>query len=116
MPINPNIEKHLYGAVFFVLKILLSLDEKKKIQRTVFLWTLTDGWETTWHIALHAAGLKRNASEISMVNSGSNKFPTVKPIQCPSYDTVQQEDVIYLQAPSQAHVMPAMAALGQHPG
>ena len=61
--------------------------------------------------------MRRTASEISMVSSGSNKFPAVKHIQCPSYDTVQQEGVIYLQPPSQAYVMTAMAAPpGQHPG
>ena len=77
--------------------------------------------ETTSDIALNAAGhgLKRNDSEIGMVSSGSNKFPAVEHIQCPSYYTVQQEGIIYVQAPSppsQANVMTAMAPPGQHPG
>ena len=94
---------------------------EEKIKRTISLSTLTDERETTSDIALNAAGhgMKRTASEISMVSSGSNKFPAVKLIQCPSYDTVQQEGVIYVQAPSppsQANVMTAMAPPSQHPG
>ena len=82
---------------------------------------MADEKETTSDIALNAAGhgMKRTVSEISMVSSEGNKFPAVKHIQCPSYDTVQQEGVIYVQAPSppsKAHVMTAMAPLGQHPG
>ena len=59
--------------------------------------------------------MKRIASEFSMVSSGSNKFPTVKQIQCPFYSAVQQDFLIYFQAPpppSQA----AKAPPGQHPG
>ena len=94
---------------------------EEKIKRTISLSTLTDERETTSDIALNAAGhgMKRNASEISMISSGSNKFPAVKHIQCLSYDTVQQEGVIYVQAPSppsQANVTTAMAPPGQHPG
>ena len=91
---------------------------REKIKRAISLSTLADERETTSDIALNAAGhgMKRTASEMSMVSSGSNKFPAVKHIQCPSYDTVQQEGVIYVQAPSQAHVMTAMAPPGQHPG
>ena len=82
---------------------------------------MTDERETSWDTALNAAGhgTKRTASEINMVSSGINKFPAVKNIQCPSYDTVQQEGVTYVQAPSpssQAHVMTATAPPGQHPG
>ena len=82
---------------------------------------MADERENTSDIALKAAGhgMKRTASEISMVSSGSNKFPTVKQIQGPSYDTVQQEGVIYVQAmspPSQAHFTTAIAPPGQHPG
>ena len=67
--------------------------------------------EATSDIALNAAdhGMKRTASEISMVSSGSSKFPKVKHIPCPSYDTAQQKGC-------QAHVMMAMAPPGQHPG
>ena len=94
---------------------------EEKIKRTISLSTLTDERETASNIALNAAGhgLKRTASEISMVISGSNKFPAVKQIQCPSYDTVHQEGVIYVRAPSppsQANVMTTMAPPGQHPG
>ena len=82
---------------------------------------MADAREATLDIEsnLTGHGMKRTASEISMVSSGSNRFPTVKQIQCPSYDTVQQEGVIYVQAPSppsQAHVMTTMAPPGQHPG
>ena len=94
---------------------------EEKIKRAISLSTLTDDREPTSDTALNAAGhgVKRTASEISMVSSGSNKFPAVKHIQCPSYDTVQQGSVIYVQAPStpsQANVMTAMAPPGQHPG
>ena len=54
-----------------------------------------------------------------MVGSGSNKFPEVKHIECPPFDTVQQEVVIHVQAPSppsHAHVMRVMAPPGQPPG
>ena len=50
-----------------------------------------------------------------MVSSGSNNFLAVKHIQSPSYDTVQQEGVIYVQAPSppsQANIMTAMVQPG----
>ena len=75
---------------------------EEKIRCTVSLSTLADERETTSDIALNAAGHGVNctASEISMVSSGSNKFSTVKQIQCPSYDTVPQEGVIYVRAPS----------------
>ena len=81
---------------------------------------MTDERKTISDIALNAAGhgMKRTASETSMVSSGSNKFPSVKNVQCPSYDTLQQEGVIYLHAPSppsQAHVMTAMTAPDHHP-
>ena len=94
---------------------------EQKIKRTVSLSTLADARETTSDIELNlrSHGMKRTASEISMVSSGSNKFPSVKQNQCPSYDTVQQEGVLYVQAtspPCQAHVMTAMASPGQHPG
>ena len=84
---------------------------EEKIKRTISLSTLTDEKEATSDTALNAAGhgIKRTASEISIVSSGSHKFPAVKHIQCPSYDTLQQEGVIYVQAPSQANVMTAMA-------
>ena len=71
---------------------------REKVKPTIPLSTLTDERESTLDIALNAAGhgMKRTASEINMVTSGSNKFPEVKHIQCPSYDTVQQEGVIYV--------------------
>ena len=105
----------------FCPKTSLVPGREEKIKRAVSLSTLTDDREPTPDTALNAAGqgIKRTASEISMVSSGSNKFPAVKHIQCPSYDTVQQEGVIYVQAPSppsQANVMTAMAPPGQHPG
>ena len=77
-------------------------------------FSVDDDRETTSAIALNAAGhgMKHTASEISMVSSGSNKFPAVKHVQFPSYDTVQQEGVMYVQAPSRAHVMTAMAPPG----
>ena len=94
---------------------------EEKIKRTIFLSTLADERETTSDFALNAAGhgMERTASEISMGSSGSNPFSLVKQIQCPSYDTVQQECVIYVHAPSppsQAHVMTAMAPPGEHAG
>ena len=91
---------------------------EEKIKGSISLSTLADERETSSDIALNAAdhGMKRTACEISMVSSGSSKFPKVKHIPCPSCDTVQQEGVIYVHAPSQAHVMTAMAPPGQHPG
>ena len=85
-----------------------------KFKRTVSLSTLADAPETTSDIELNITGhgMKRIASEISIVSSGSSKFPRIKPTQCPSYDTVQQEGVLYVSAPSspsQAHDMTAMA-------
>ena len=70
---------------------------EENIIRTVSLSTLADARETTSDIELNTKGhgMKRTASEIIKVSSGCNKFPTVNQIQCPSYDTVQQERVIY---------------------
>ena len=104
----------------FCPKISLVPGREEKIKRTISLSTLTDEREPTSDTALNATGqgIKRTASEITMVSSGGNKFPTVKHIQCLSYDIVQQEGVIYVQAPSppsQANVMAAMAPPGQHP-
>ena len=66
---------------------------EEKIKRTISPSTLTDERETASDIALNAAGhgMKRTASEISIVSSGSKKSPAVKHIQCPSYDTVKQK-------------------------
>ena len=94
---------------------------EEKIKRAISLSTLTDDRQPDSDTASKTAGhsIKRTASEISMVSSGSNKLPTVKHIQCPCYDTVQQEGVIYVQAPSppsQANIMTAMAPPGPHPG
>ena len=113
-------ETHLWCGLFCPKNSLVP-GREHKIKRTISLSTLTDERETTSDIALNPAGhgMKRTASETSMVSSGSNKFPGVKHIQCPSHDTVQQEGVIYVQAPSppsQANVMTAMAPPGQHPG
>ena len=94
---------------------------EEKIKRTVSLSTLADERKATSDIALNAAGhgMKRTASKISMVSSGSNNFSRFKQFQCHSYNTVQQEGGIYVHAPSppsQAHVMTAKASPGQHPG
>ena len=109
-------ETPLWCGLFF-LKISLFPRREEKIKRTVSLSTLAVARETTSDIELNLTGhgINRTASEISLVSTGSSEFPTVKPIQCPSYDTVQQEGVIFVQAPSspsQAHVMTAMAPPG----
>ena len=101
----------------FCPKISLVHGGDEKIKRIASLSTLADARETTSDTELNPTGhgMKRTASKISIVSSGSSKFPTVKPIQCPSYDTVEQEGVIYVQAPSQpsrTHVMTAMAPPG----
>ena len=61
--------------------------------------TLADERETTTDIASNVAGrgMKLIVLELSFVSSGSQKLPTVRQIPCPSYDTVQQEGVIYVQ-------------------
>ena len=108
--------------VRFILrkKILLFLDvEKSSIQKNSL--PLADEQETTLETALNVTGngIERTALEICTLISGSNNFIIVKQIQCRSYDTVQQEGVIYVQASfstSQVHVMTAKATPGLRPG
>ena len=93
----------------------------EKIKRTVSLSTSADERETTSDNAINVTGhyMKRTGPKFSISGSGSNKFPTVKQIQCPLNDIVQIEGVIYVKAPSppsEAHVMTAMTLPGQHPG
>ena len=64
--------------------------------------TLADELETTTDIAFNVAGqgMKRVVSELSFVSFRSQNLPTVGQVSCPSYDAIQQESVMYVQAPS----------------
>ena len=93
---HKHLETTFWCGLFRPKKSLVP-GREENIKRTVSLSTLADARETTSDIELNITGhgMKRTASEFSMVSSGSNKSPTVNEIQCPSYDTVQQERVIY---------------------